>query len=140
LPFEEAEFAEILCRDILEHVDYVPLMKELHRVLKPGGRLQIRVPHFTSENNYADPTHRNFFSVRTFEFFVEGAKLRQDHVFDYRFERVASVRLTFAKGLLLFNHAVEPLLNLSRKFLYLYEGTFLSRLFPGENVVVELVK
>ncbi|MBX4210680.1 class I SAM-dependent methyltransferase, partial [Candidatus Parcubacteria bacterium] len=70
LPFKDGEFDIILCRDILQHVDYTPILKDLYRILRPGGKLIIRVPHFTSKNNVIDPTHRSTFSVRTFDFFV----------------------------------------------------------------------
>ena len=62
LPFEDDTFNYILCRNVLEHVNYVALMNDLHRILKQGGLLRIRVPHFTSKSNYADPTHINLFS------------------------------------------------------------------------------
>ena len=104
------------------------------------GTLRARVPHFTSENNFVDPTHRNLFSVRTFEFFVEGSPLRQDHYFEYAFAKIASLKLSFAKGLLLYNHLVELLVNADEGILRLYECTFPSRLFPAENVDVVLVK
>src|SRR3989344_2394548 len=66
LPFKDGEFDEILCQDILEHVEYIPVLRELHRILKPRGRLLNRVPHFTSRNNFGDPTHRRMFSIKTF--------------------------------------------------------------------------
>ena len=31
LPFEDERFAEIECRDVLEHLDYTRLLRELHR-------------------------------------------------------------------------------------------------------------
>jgi SAM-dependent methyltransferase len=140
LPFKDGEFDEVLCVDVLEHVALLPVMAELHRIIRKGGAFRARVPHFTSENNFVDPTHRNLFSVRTFEFFVEGSPLRQDHYFDYAFSKLASVKLSFAKGLLLHNHLVEPLVNADGRILRLYECTFLSRFFPAENVEVVLVK
>ena len=39
LPFDDASFDEILCKDILEHVEYIPLLGDLHRILKHGGIL-----------------------------------------------------------------------------------------------------
>jgi len=140
LPFEDGEFAEILCRDVLEHLEYMPLMGEIHRILAPGGVLRVRVPHHSSVNNYADPTHRHFFSIRTFDFFVEGSPLRKDYLFDYAFSEVRSRKLTFEKGILLYNHVVQPLINLSPRLIRLYESTWISRAFPAENVVLGLVK
>jgi SAM-dependent methyltransferase len=140
LPFDDGRFSNILCRDVLEHVDLLPLMEEFHRLLRKGGVLFARVPHFTSANNYADPTHRRFFSVRTFEFFVAGNRLRRDYYFGYAFESIRSCRVTFEKGILLYNHVVQPLLNLSPRILRLWESTCASRVFPAENIEVELVK
>ena len=70
LPFADAEFDEILCKDVLEHVEYIPTLGEFHRILKSGGRLTIRVPHFTSKDAFSDPTHRKFFTSHTFRYFT----------------------------------------------------------------------
>lgn len=32
LPFEDSSFELIICRDILEHLDYIPLLEEIHRI------------------------------------------------------------------------------------------------------------
>ena len=71
LPFKNEEFDYVLCQDVLEHVNVTPLMNEIHRILKNGGILKIRVPHFTSTLNYEDPTHKNQFSIRTFDYFIK---------------------------------------------------------------------
>ena len=63
LPFDIETFECILCENVLEHINYLPLMNDLHRILKKGGVLIIRVPHFTSKSNYADPSHIHFFST-----------------------------------------------------------------------------
>jgi len=47
LPFESNIVSEIIAKDFLEHIDYnrVELVvADFYRVLKPGGRLWIRVP------------------------------------------------------------------------------------------------
>src|SRR5262249_30621074 len=82
LPFPDGQFEHVCAKDVLEHVDYIPLLRELHRVLRPGGKLEIQVPHFTSAANYIDPTHVRRFSVRTFEFFVAGSGMGRDYYFD----------------------------------------------------------
>src|SRR5215469_13722542 len=47
LPFDSETAEQILSLDILEHLDYIPFLKECHRILRPGGQVHISVPHFT---------------------------------------------------------------------------------------------
>ena len=140
LPFEDEQFDEIQCDNILEHIEYMPVMKELHRILKPGGLLKIRVPHFSSRNNYVDPTHKKHFSIDTFNFFVEGLS-GKDYYFDFHFIKITKRKIRFLKkGLFWGNRLIEPLINSSHKIQYLYESTFLCWLFPANDIVVELIK
>ncbi len=147
LPFQDGEFGEILANDILEHIEYISVLKDLHRILKVGGKIIIRVPHFTSKNNFSDPTHKKLFSVVTFDFFVKNpafSKLKErDYYFDFHFERVASSKITFEKSSRWFFYnkwIIEPLININLKTKYIYEATFLARLFPAENIIIELLK
>src|SRR6185312_513515 len=55
-PFPDASVDEILLTHVLEHLGretetFFGIMRELHRVLKPGGKVQIRVPHPRSEGD-----------------------------------------------------------------------------------------
>jgi len=138
LPFADEQFDEILCQDVLEHTEYISVLRELHRILKKGGGLRIRVPHFTSRSSFADPTHKKLFSFRTFDFFVKGSG--RGYYFDYSFEKVSRRKITFQKGIFFYNYLIEPVVNLSPGFMALYEATGVSRLFPGENIMVELTK
>ncbi len=146
LPFKNEEFEEILCQDILEHTNYILVLKDLHRILKPSGKLIIRVPHFTSRNNFVDPTHKKLFSVHTFDFFVKNAAfpkaVERDYYFDFHFDRIASAKIILEKSSrwFLYNRLIEPLVNLNRQTQYLYETTGLSRLFPAQNILIELRK
>jgi SAM-dependent methyltransferase len=140
LPFGNEEFDHILCNNILEHVEYVPLLKELHRILKRGGILEICVPHFTSQDNFIDPTHRKMFSYRTFEFFVMNSSFERGYYFDFHFGKIISSKITFQKHLLVYNYLVEPLVNLSEGSKKLFEATFLSRLFPAFCVLIKIEK
>ena len=46
LPFSENEFDFIICNHVLEHIpDDSKAMKELYRVLKPGGMAILQVPY-----------------------------------------------------------------------------------------------
>lgn len=144
LPFADNRFDTILCNDILEHVELVPLLRECHRILAPGGRIQIEVPHYTSNNNFVDPTHRNRFSVKTFRFFVRDTyehRKRGCYYFDFAFTGICNVQLRFLQGLPYFwNWFVSPMVNQSHSMQCYYEATGLSGLFPAQNLLVTLVK
>lgn len=72
-PFGDDEFDEIIAYSILEHVDdLVRTMDELHRILKPGGRLDIIVPYYKGPIAWGNPTHVRAFSYETFLFFTKG--------------------------------------------------------------------
>ena len=70
-PWPDATFAQVVADDVLEHLDdVVAFMDEAHRILKAGGRLRVRVPHYRSENAAIDPTHRRGFHPRSLDFFT----------------------------------------------------------------------
>ncbi len=144
MPFSDNEFAEILCQDVLEHVEYVPVLKDLYRVLSPEGTITIRVPHFTSKNNYIDPTHKKRFSISTFEFFIKNSRLKREreYYFDFAFSKVRERHITFERSsrVFFYNRFVEWLINQNNRTQEIYESTFLSRLFPAENIVITIVK
>jgi SAM-dependent methyltransferase len=62
---------EIHCRSVLEHIDnFENLMKEIVRVLKPNGKAYVFVPHFSNPYYYSDYTHKRFFGLYSFCYFV----------------------------------------------------------------------
>jgi len=71
-PFKAGTFEEIFCKHILEHVDdLIRVMEELHRIAKPRGRIKVIAPYFAGHGAFNDPTHRRFFTYKTFEYFGE---------------------------------------------------------------------
>ncbi len=75
LPFKTEEFSRVDAEDVLEHcLGIVPVVNELGRVLKIGGILWIRGPHWNHpEAIWDDPTHLRAFTPRTFAGWVEGS-------------------------------------------------------------------
>lgn len=140
LPFEDNIFDEILCQDVLEHLNYIPVLQDLHRILKPSGRITIRVPHFSSKNNFIDPTHKKMFSWETFEFFSLNTPYERGYYFPFKFDKLIQSNITFAKKMYLYDYPIELLINTSRTTKSIYESTMLARLFPAMNVEVILEK
>ena len=72
-PFEDNEFDEIYCSHVLEHVDdLLGVVEELSRISKPGGRIKVVAPYFASQGAFNDPTHKRFFTYKTFGYFSSG--------------------------------------------------------------------
>lgn len=144
LPFSDNRFTEVLCQDILEHVEYIPILREVLRIMTHGGVLKIRVPHFTSKHNFIDPTHKKMFSVSTFDFFVKNSIQQDDrgYYFDFSFTRCLETKIIFERDSIVFflNPLIEKLVNISPRMQRIYESTFLSRIFPACNIAVSLVK
>lgn len=80
IPLPDNSVIEVRASYILEHIaDVSALMQELYRVCKPDAKLVVKVPYFKSTAAFKDPTHRSFFTERTFEYFdrdyIDGHKL-----------------------------------------------------------------
>jgi SAM-dependent methyltransferase len=69
-PWDSASADEVILKDVLEHLtEFMPAMEELYRILKPGGKVFVKVPYWNSWSRHADPTHRRGFHELTFHFF-----------------------------------------------------------------------
>jgi SAM-dependent methyltransferase len=71
LPFDNDSVSEMFLDNVIEHIHDIPaLMKELHRISKPGGEIFIITPHFANMSSWVDPTHvhhLSYFSMEHFE-------------------------------------------------------------------------
>lgn len=68
VPFATASVDRVFAVHVLEHlVDFLPLVDECHRVLRPGGILHVMAPWWRHVNAVADPTHVRLVDVQTFK-------------------------------------------------------------------------
>ncbi|MFC0007235.1 methyltransferase domain-containing protein [Micromonospora siamensis] len=68
LPLADDSVDVLFAVHILEHlIDFLPLVDECHRVLRPGGVLHVMSPWWRHVNAVADPTHVRFLDVQTFK-------------------------------------------------------------------------
>jgi SAM-dependent methyltransferase len=57
---------------VLEHfADPLPILQEVWRIVRPGGRVLIRTPHYSGHYAWKDPTHRRAFTSESFHYFGE---------------------------------------------------------------------
>ncbi|MEM4325882.1 MAG: class I SAM-dependent methyltransferase [Candidatus Pacearchaeota archaeon] len=129
-PFKDDEFDLIIANHILEHLsDLIKTMEEIHRVGKPNSLLKVKVPYFAYPGAFQDPTHKRFFTLRTFEYFTDSSGLR--YYSKARFEIIES-KLNFSV-----TKPVKIIDILINKFPRFYER-FLSRIIPAEELCITL--
>jgi predicted SAM-dependent methyltransferase len=77
LPFSTESIEEVYMSHALEHANNVEYtMREIHRVLKFGGTLKIKVPHWSHYGAY-QPFHKTFFCLWALdEYFEEDNPIR----------------------------------------------------------------
>lgn len=97
LPFDDEFFGKVVSIHSIEHVPFVvyheragvwlrdypmvQLLKECHRVLKPGGMMEILTicaagPHGVDPRAWEDPTHVSIWTLDTIKHFVGGRDSR----------------------------------------------------------------
>jgi hypothetical protein len=99
-PLRDNVATQVHLSHIIEHMDDpFETMNEVHRIAKPGARVYIKTPHFSSHNSFVDPTHRRHFSYFSFDYFT-GKAFERFLTSSYRFE-IIERRLTFGRNFVL---------------------------------------
>lgn len=97
-PFAASTFDRAICRHSLAHLEnVVQAIEELHRILRPGGVLEIVTPHFSSDNAFTDITSRWFFGSRSMDYFCPNRKLSSYRYSSAEFE-LLEVRISFLQA------------------------------------------
>lgn len=147
LPDDSVEY--LYSSHVMEHIqEFLPLMKEIHRVTRAGGTVEILTPHFSNVYALSDPTHIRFFGLYSMNYFValeDQPALRKVPAFysDARF-RMRSLRIEFYTLSPLdkiLGPLFERLFNRSFRLQDLYERRF-SRLWHAYQLryIMEPVK
>jgi len=139
LPFATSSIDSIVTRHTLEHIhDLEGILREFHRIVKPGGSVLITVPHFSNTLGFSDYTHKRFFGYYTFDYFSRTSDPHWNvprYTNDISFHIVRK-RLCF-RNFSVFSRLLEALFNRSRFAAYFYESK-LSWIVPCFEIEFEL--
>lgn len=139
LPFEDNSVDEVYGRAIIEHVFNIQqLMRELYRITKPGGTLRFLVPHPSNIFTFRDWTHVRFFTLHTFDFYVEGTPYNYYYP-EVKF-RIVERKLEYTTGKFRFLNFISWFINLHPTLQDVWER--FCWVFPMDNIMftLEVVK
>jgi predicted SAM-dependent methyltransferase len=143
--FPDESVDAVFSAHFFEHINGIDkLLLEIGRVLKPGGRLKVIVPHFSNPYFYSDYTHRNFFGLYSFSY-LANENLFTRKVPKYQVATVfqlTKVYLRFQSPFYfrgLFYRTYGKIINASYYLKELYEENF-SRVVYCYEVEYDLVK
>ncbi|MGD2093735.1 MAG: class I SAM-dependent methyltransferase [Phycisphaerales bacterium] len=143
LPFlPDDSVDEIHCRSVLEHVqNFEDLIREIVRVLKKNGKAYVFVPHFSNPFYYSDYTHKRFFGLYTFYYFVDTEQQLKRKVPNFYTDiriNIISQKLVF-RSPFWFSRQVKKafgfLINCHRSVMEFYEQ-HLCYIFPCHGIEV----
>jgi len=136
LPFEDNSVSEIYTRHTLEHIEnLIPLMKEFRRTCIKGAKIRIVVPYFSHAGASQDPSHKRFFTWKTFDYFEKDNKLCFYGLGLFKIKK-KELRILISRPFV-----GKPLARLFNKFPNFYERFFVY-LIPATEIkfVLEVLK
>jgi SAM-dependent methyltransferase len=112
---------------VMEHiVGFEGLLKEIFRVLKPKGKLEFVVPHFSNPYFYSDYTHKHFFGLYTMSYFSKSNyfKRKVPQFYNDFYFTIEKVKIEFTSPFILrypFKKCWQLIFNLSKGMQEFYE-------------------
>jgi glycosyltransferase involved in cell wall biosynthesis len=86
IPLEDNSVGVINASHVIEHLrDPIKTMREIHRVLAPGGWAFIEVPSTEGNGAWCDPTHISFWNEDSFPYYTKQSKAQFIRNKDIRF-------------------------------------------------------
>lgn len=133
-PFKDNQFDIVIADNIMEHLENIPkVMEELHRICKNGAKLLITTGHFSGIDAFTDPTHKHFFTSRTFDYFIPQTDLYELQYSNAKYKKNKVILGPENSNNLL----LRLLLKLINKYAVFYEKR-LAFIFPAGIIKFEL--
>jgi hypothetical protein len=108
-------------------------MEEIHRVSRNGAKIYISMSHFSSAESFTNPTHKHFFTTKSFDYFTPGT-----YLYSYKYSRVNFRKIKVWLGPTAHpNPLVRLLLYYINKYSLVYEKHF-AFIFPVGAISYEL--
>jgi ubiquinone/menaquinone biosynthesis C-methylase UbiE len=82
LPFKDNSFKEVKAYHVLEHLDFLKAMDEIHRVLEENGILHAKVPHAFSPWYFDNPTHKTPFTSWSLKYYTDWNEFQRKNYFE----------------------------------------------------------
>lgn len=142
--FETNSVGGIYSSHFLEHhPNPSGILKEMVRVTVPGGKIELRVPHFSSPWYYSDPTHKHLFGLYTFGYYFSNSYFirtlpKYCLIEGVNIEKIAlkfgSTRPFYLRHA--FKKIFQPIVNICKYTQELYEEMFSSILNCSEIHII----
>lgn len=133
-PFKDNYVDGIFIDNALEHLeDIIKVMEEIHRICKNGAKIKIIAPYFMSSGAFQDPTHRQFFTSKTFNCFSEDS---QHSYYSKAKFKINEVWIKFTRKSWIFDRLINAVMNL-KPLVWLNERLY-PLAFPMQEIEYEL--
>lgn len=130
-PFRENSFDEVYCDNVLEHLGSITKpAEEIWRISRNHAKVIVKVPIFPSNYAAADPTHKQFFTYTTFNYFRPEDRLNYYSKARFKIKNRKIVFHPYLKLMTLFFNSSELIQKVWNTFLY--------SLFPAQFIHFEL--
>ena len=135
LPFKSNSIDEIYTSHFLEHTNnFIFIMEEFYRVLKPNGILEIKVPHWASFLAYSE-YHVRFFTLFSFQEFDDGYPIVFRSSDKARF-KILKRRFMYSGGR--FTKPYAKVMNMLANIKPEYFEAYVSQFFPPKEIYFKL--
>lgn len=72
IPLKDNSIDMLISSHCLQHLnEFMFMVEEIHRVVKPNGIVKIRLPYFNCFDAFTDPMNKHFFTERVFDYFAD---------------------------------------------------------------------